>query len=155
MACSCIGQSLPSSAQPIILVTFVETLVTWRPSKSVSDPDLEIRRGSSSSRPLDRGGGPPTIFFRSFGPQFGLKIRRRSRLPRAPPLEPPLPMLIHVLPICKQSEYQHWGRREGVNTVSGKFHKTLENGVTWKILSFRFVFQRNLTTVAGLGHKQM
>ena len=43
---------------------------------SVPDPDLEIRRGAWSSRPLDKGGGgglPKKIFW-PFGPQFDLKI---------------------------------------------------------------------------------
>ena len=45
-------------------------------SSAVPDPDLEIRRGRRSSRPLDKGGsGLPKKFFGPFGPQFGLKIR--------------------------------------------------------------------------------
>ena len=40
------------------------------------DPDLEIREGGGGglSRPLEKGGLQKN-FFRSFGPQFGLKIR--------------------------------------------------------------------------------
>ena len=38
-------------------------------------PDLEIRGGGDSHpEPLIRGGSPKKIFFRPFGPQFGLKI---------------------------------------------------------------------------------
>ena len=42
------------------------------------DPDLEKRGGGGcSSRPGEKGRGAPVtkIFFRPFGPQFGLKIR--------------------------------------------------------------------------------
>ena len=40
------------------------------------DPDLEIRGGGGSTRPLDKGGGglPPQIFW-PFGPHFGLRIK--------------------------------------------------------------------------------
>ena len=51
------------------------------------DPHLEIR-GARSSRPLDKGGGEGGLQkkkFRSFGPQFGLKIKG-GRAPWAPPL---------------------------------------------------------------------
>ena len=43
---------------------------------AVPDPDLEIRGGGGGglSRPLEKGGLQKN-FFRSFGPQFGLKIR--------------------------------------------------------------------------------
>ena len=61
---------------------------------AVPSPDLEIREGGGrSSRPLDKGGGEPSLpkkFCRPFGPQFGLKIRGEGRGPRAPPLDPPL-----------------------------------------------------------------
>ena len=43
---------------------------------------------SAGSRPWDKGGVSKKIFFRAFGPQFGLKLRRAG--PRAPPLDPPL-----------------------------------------------------------------
>ena len=48
---------------------------------SEPDPDLEIRGGGRSSRPLDKrrggggGGDRQKKFFRPFGPQFGLKIK--------------------------------------------------------------------------------
>ena len=53
----------------------------------MADSDLKIRGwgvGGGGSHP--EGGGPVTqkIFFRPFGPQFGLKLRG------APPLDPPL-----------------------------------------------------------------
>ena len=59
-------------------------------SSAVPDPDLEIRRGRRSSRPLDKGGsGLPKKFFGPFGPQFGLKIRGGGgRSPWAPLLDP-------------------------------------------------------------------
>ena len=41
------------------------------------DPDLEIRGGFRSSRPLDSGEGGAGLqkkFFRPFGSRFGLKI---------------------------------------------------------------------------------
>ena len=47
----------------------------------MADPDLPIRGRGRSSDPeiMGRGGaGLPPIFFRPFGPQFGLKIRGRS-----------------------------------------------------------------------------
>ena len=40
-------------------------------SYAVADPDLQIGGGVGEG-----GGGLKTYFFRSFGPQFGLKIRR-------------------------------------------------------------------------------
>ena len=53
------------------------------------DPDLKIRgrEGGGGS-----GGGHPPIFFRPFGPQFGLKIRGLPAPPpfRSLPLDPPL-----------------------------------------------------------------
>ena len=58
------------------------------------DPDLEIRGrgggGCRSSRPLERGGGSlQKKFFRSLGPQLGLKIRGGPD-PPALLLDPPL-----------------------------------------------------------------
>ena len=58
-------------------------------------PDLEIRGGGWSPRPLDKGEGPVSKknFFRPFGPQVGLKIRwggGGGPGPRTPPLDPPL-----------------------------------------------------------------
>ena len=43
----------------------------------MAEPDLQIRwgGGGGSSRPWDKGRGVSKIFFRLFGPQFGLKIR--------------------------------------------------------------------------------
>ena len=41
---------------------------------TVPDPDLEIKGGGG-------GNGRRSHFFRPFGPQFGLKIRRRGRGP--------------------------------------------------------------------------
>ena len=41
-------------------------------SYAVADPDLQIGGGGGG---WGRGGGLKHIFFRSFGPQFGLKIR--------------------------------------------------------------------------------
>ena len=64
-------------------------LIVFYAYSTVPDPDLEIRRGGGrSSRPLDKGEGQsPTKFFRSFAPQFGLKIRGGG----GPRLDPPLP----------------------------------------------------------------
>ena len=42
---------------------------------ALPDPDLEIRWGGRSSRPLDKGGRSPKNFFSPFGTQFGLKIK--------------------------------------------------------------------------------
>ena len=44
--------------------------------KSVPDPELEIREGGQSSRPVyKRGDQSPKNFFWPFGPQFALKTR--------------------------------------------------------------------------------
>ena len=50
---------------------------------TVPDPDLKIRGGGGG------GDGLQKNYFRTFGSQFGLKIRR-GRAPRAPPLDTPL-----------------------------------------------------------------
>ena len=53
-------------------------MIVKRKNKTVPDPDLEIRGGRQSSRPLGKGGGGGGLqktFFWSFGPQFGLKLR--------------------------------------------------------------------------------
>ena len=47
------------------------------------------------------------IFFRPFGPQFGLKIRGGGWFPRAPPLNPTLITTglsdrINSIPVCNQ-----------------------------------------------------
>ena len=63
--------------------------------QSVTDPDLQVRRGQSS-RPRDKEGGSglQNNFFHPFGPQFGLKIRGGGGKPsQAPPLDPPLAIL--------------------------------------------------------------
>ena len=49
------------------------------------DADLEIRGGGGRGE-----GGLQKKFFRLFGPQFGLKIRRMARAPRASRLDRPL-----------------------------------------------------------------
>ena len=61
---------------------------------AVTDPDREMRcgggerggeavgGGEQSSRPLEKGGArSPKSFFRSFGPQYDLKIRGGGRSP--------------------------------------------------------------------------
>ena len=66
-------------------ITRLETLAT----QAMADPDLQIRvgGGGGSSRSCDKGDpiSKKKIFFRPFGPQFGLKIRTR-----ASPLDPPM-----------------------------------------------------------------
>ena len=66
------------------------------------DPDREMRcggggkwggeavgGGEQSSRPLENGEGrSPKSFFRSFGPQYDLKIRGAGG-PPTPPMDPP------------------------------------------------------------------
>ena len=58
----------------------------------VADPELQKRgvRGGHPD-PEIRGGGrwSEKIFFRPFGPQFGLKVRARA-LPLDPPLNAPI-----------------------------------------------------------------
>ena len=64
----------------------------WNPS--VADPDLQIRGGGGGGHPdpeISRGAQSPKKFFRLFGPHFDRKIRG-GRAPRAPPLDPPLPL---------------------------------------------------------------
>ena len=51
---------------------------------AVLDPDLEIRWGGGSSRPLEKGGRSPQIFFQPFAPQFGLEIRGGGLLGPSP-----------------------------------------------------------------------
>ena len=41
----------------------------------MADPDLQIRGGGGHPDPAIRGGWSQKVFFRPFGPQFGLKIR--------------------------------------------------------------------------------
>ena len=52
----------------------------------MAESDLKIGGGGGGGGSHPEGGGPVTqkIFFRPFGPQFGLKLRG------APPLDPPL-----------------------------------------------------------------
>ena len=61
---------------------------------AAADPDLQIKVGGGGGGHPDpeiRGrGGVQKIFFRLFGPQFGLKIREGGSAPLAPPLDPPL-----------------------------------------------------------------
>ena len=61
---------------------------------TVPDPDLQIRGGGRSSRGRGGGGGGGRGLqknnFRTFGPPFGLKIRRGRPPPRAPSVDPPL-----------------------------------------------------------------
>ena len=60
------------------------------------DPDFEIRRGAVIQTVSQGGGGwgaglvSKKIFFRPFGPRFGLKLRGEPGSPPAPPLDPPL-----------------------------------------------------------------
>ena len=53
-----------------------------------------------SSTPWDKGGGgrPQKIFFRPFGPHFGLKMRG-GRPPQGPPLDPPLALSSNCLQV--------------------------------------------------------
>ena len=64
---------------------------------TVAGPDLQIRWGGGggrSSGPWDKwgggGGGGLRIFFRPFGPQFGLRIWGGGGVPRALHSDPPL-----------------------------------------------------------------
>ena len=70
----------------------LSTLLTLRKCSAVSRPWDKGGGGGGSSRPLDkgRGSGLQKNFFRPFGPQFDLRIRGGARVPRAPPLNPPL-----------------------------------------------------------------
>ena len=62
--------------------------------RTVPDPELEIRGRGRSSKPLDRGegGSLPKIFFRLSGPQ----VWSKNRGWRAPPLDPPLVLKVHL-----------------------------------------------------------
>ena len=79
-------------------------------------PDLEIRGGGWSSRPLDKGEGPVSkkTFFRPFGPQVGLKIRwgGGGPGPRTPPLDPPL-----IYPHVRESKTVLDSRFHSVDSV--------------------------------------
>ena len=54
------------------------------------DPGLEIRGGGGVIQTLKKGGGglSKKLFWPSFGPHFGLRIRGGA--PRVPPMDPPL-----------------------------------------------------------------
>ena len=63
------------------------------------DPDLEMGGGGGGGaviQTLRKGGaGSKKILFRPLGPQFGLKLREgRRQEPRAPPLDPPLEVIL-------------------------------------------------------------
>ena len=62
------------------------------PLSPVADPDLRYGCGGGGHpHPETRGApGLKKIFFRPFGPQFGLKLRGEARASLAPPLDPPL-----------------------------------------------------------------
>ena len=73
--------------------------------KSVADPDLQLKgvgEAGRSSRPLNKegGGGLQNIFFRPFGPHFGLKIRW-ALAPMTPPLDPPLKIASKIHKLTK------------------------------------------------------
>ena len=61
----------------------------------MADPDLHIRRGGGGGHPDPeiREGDGPAEFFRSFGPEFGLKIREGT----APQLVSLKPLLVSEL----------------------------------------------------------
>ena len=46
----------------------------------MADPELQIREGGGHPDPEIGGGRSPKNFLRPFGPQFGLKITRKSIL---------------------------------------------------------------------------
>ena len=63
------------------------------------DPDLEMGGGGGGRaviQTLRKGEtGSKKILFRPLGPQFGLKLREgRRQAPRAPPLDPPLEVIL-------------------------------------------------------------
>ena len=62
------------------------------------DPDLEMGGGGGGAviQTLRKGeAGSKTILFRPLGPQFGLKLKEgRRQAPRAPPLDPPLEVIL-------------------------------------------------------------
>ena len=73
--------------------------------KSVADPDLQLKRvgeAGRSFRPLNKEGrgGLQKIFFRPFGPHFGLNIRW-ALAPLTPPLDPPLKIASKIHKLTK------------------------------------------------------
>ena len=74
---------------PSLWTSLSDSLLPKVDTKTVLDPDLEIRRGGwAVIQPLHKGGGspPPQIFFRPLRPQCGLKIRGGPWPPAPPPL---------------------------------------------------------------------
>ena len=63
-----------------------------RKNKTVPDPDLEIRGGRQSSRPLGKGGGGgrwPENIFLALRASVWSKTKGGGRAPWAPSLDPP------------------------------------------------------------------
>ena len=63
---------------PSLWTSLSDSLLPKVDTKTVLDPDLEIRRGRwAVIQPLHKGGAvpPPKFFFRPLRPQCGLKIR--------------------------------------------------------------------------------
>ena len=73
--------------------------------------------GGWSSRPWDKRGGRLKIFFRPFGPQFGLEIRGR-----APSLDPPLLFIYHYHFLQQEAEESDakWGAESQKQQKSGR-----------------------------------
>ena len=82
--------------QSLIFLRSTNKELTYHNSHEDQSLTLMHRFTNAGSRPWDKGGGrgrgggaQKRTFFRPFGPQFGLTIRRRAS-PRAPPLDSPL-----------------------------------------------------------------
>ena len=58
---------------------------------AAADPDLQIREGvCHPDSEIREEPGLNKKFFRTFGPQFGLKVKGEGRTPGASSLDPPL-----------------------------------------------------------------
>ena len=108
----------------------------------MADPDFQIRRV---------GGGGLKDIFRSFRPQFGLKIRGegRRRDPRAPDLDPPLQPFFFSSCFCEEKRMQRFVL-PNIDTISLKNSTNLKSKITKKKMTFvksklsSFVYLLNL-----------
>ena len=92
----------------------------------VADPDLQIRGGGHSSRPLDKGGGggAQKNFFPPLGPQFGSKKREAGRAG-------PLPWICHCWLLNR------WFLKAGSTVFIDRVDKFAKNSIKQSIKRFR------------------
>ena len=125
--------------------------------KSVADPDLQLKGvgdAGRSSRPLNKeggGGGLPKIFFRPFGPHFGLKIRW-ALAPLTPPLDPPLKIASKIHKLTKhvlKSDVVFPGSIVQGYKIAKNLHSLRKNVSESHTIHFHF-FSQSSTRQVGL-----